>query len=157
MICACPCRKEFTPRRRNQIYRSPECKERARRQRSRIVRLSADEHRRITRSRIRQNRPVRRGNHPSTTHRALNPRTMPYEANLAFSKSAPAGNIKGALSRVALLSPRTMLRLGSSIREDAASGRPNWRSCEMDCADGEDCRKISKNEVELLTAQKSMR
>lgn len=51
MICACPCRKEFEPRRPNQKYRTSECKERARRERSAPMWLTTEERRRVERAR----------------------------------------------------------------------------------------------------------
>lgn len=64
MICACSCKKEFEPRRANQKYRTPECKERARRQRSVAVRLTAEERKLVDRARTGTAAVVPRGNHP---------------------------------------------------------------------------------------------
>lgn len=140
MICSCPCGREFTPKRRNQRYRSPECKERARRQRSVIVRLSAREHRRVQASRARHKSPVRRGNHLLAPYGAVEGRQALYEANLAFSHQAAPGNVKGLLARVAVISPQVMLRLAPSIREDAAAGRPSCNWCGYSCEDRASCK-----------------
>jgi Helix-turn-helix domain len=69
MICACPCKKEFEPKRANQKYRSKECKERARRERSKIMRLSAEEGRRVEMARMGRAAVVPRGNHPFPGYR----------------------------------------------------------------------------------------
>lgn len=70
MICACPCKKEFEPRRPNQKYSSPKCKERARQQRRPNVRVTSEEKRFLDRSRIAQTAVVPRGNHPFPGYRA---------------------------------------------------------------------------------------
>lgn len=68
MICACPCKKRFEPRRPNQKYASAECKERARRKRSGVMRLSVRERRRVERARTGHAAVVPRGNHPFPGH-----------------------------------------------------------------------------------------
>lgn len=68
MFCACPCKKEFEPGRANQKYRTPECRERARRERSPVVRLTARERERVEMARTGQKSVVPHGNHASPSY-----------------------------------------------------------------------------------------
>lgn len=145
MICAYrECRTEFKRKRKHQKYCSRGCRYADHNRLGKPMRLKPEEDRRIRTMRQRAEKRVTRFMAKKPPESATLPRLMPQEQNLAFSKSAPAGNIKGALSRVALLNPRLMMRLAASIREDAASGRPNCRTCEFACADGAECARSSE-------------
>lgn len=62
MKCACPCGIEFEPQRPNQIYRSPECRARAKRERSLVFRVNRLERARVKYRRMRPGADLRRGN-----------------------------------------------------------------------------------------------
>lgn len=89
MICECPCKREFLPRRANQKYSTPECRERARRERSPVVRLTARERERIEMARTGHKSVAPHGNHAfpgygptrrqQTHQRALGDRLMTSE------------------------------------------------------------------------------
>jgi Helix-turn-helix domain len=70
MICSCPRREEFEPRRPGQKYRSPECRLLAKKQRSVVIRVNRRECVHIRTLRALQKWPLRQGN----------PIEPPYEA-----------------------------------------------------------------------------
>jgi Helix-turn-helix domain len=88
MICACPRKEEFEPRRSNQKYRSPDCRERARRERSPVVRLTARERESVERARMAQKSAAPRGNHPFPGYRSTRPRRMEHRPLLTTAELA---------------------------------------------------------------------
>jgi predicted DNA-binding transcriptional regulator AlpA len=79
MICACPCKIQFEPRRPNQKYRSPECRLLAKKERSLVIRINRSEHDYIKSLRERQKSPARWGNPIKSPHALTRRRRMQRE------------------------------------------------------------------------------
>lgn len=155
MICArSMCGAEFKANRRHQRYCSKRCRQKA-----------YDE--RVPLKRVRRRERMGAGGRKCVVRRLLKARDMesaqrqrpmPIEAESRFTHQAAPGNIKGLLARVAMTSPRVMLRLSAAIREDKAGGtgsqpveratgksacateRPSCIGCGFMCEDGESCK-----------------
>lgn len=162
----CPIR--FRPKRRHQKYCSPRCRRKAYEEK-------------FNRKRVRRRERAASGGRKSVVRRflrgmdaqsPLRDRRTPIEANSSFSYQQAPGNIKGLLARVAIASPKVMLRLAAAHRRDAeaagkglgrhgaagdpwtsqtrsedetpAQGRPSCIGCPHVCADGLPCAILAR-------------
>jgi Helix-turn-helix domain len=93
MICACPRKEEFEPRRPNQKYRSSECRLLAKKERSVVIRLNRREHVHIKTLREFQRSPLRWGNPIKPPLGTTPRRRMQYEPLLTTAKVAEFLNV----------------------------------------------------------------
>ena len=88
MICACGCGRQFEAGRPNQIYYDAECRLRAKKQRSQVIRVNRTEHGHIKSLRAAQESPLRWGNPIRSPLGATPRRRMQHEPLLTTPEVA---------------------------------------------------------------------